>query len=106
MKRQNPNKEELYSLFIQYHNNELPLSANNKIAKTIQECKECQEIYNDIVDFFDEGEAFIFELKQPSKVESIKRTARKIAIQGSISKKTTILDKSKFDLSSLHCCGS
>lgn len=106
MKIQNPNKEELYSLFIQFHNNELPLSTSKKIKKIIHECEECQQIYDDIVDFFDEGEAIIYELKNPLKVESLRKKARKIATQNTISNDATISNKYEVNLDNFHCCDS
>jgi hypothetical protein len=64
---------ELISLLIQYHLNELPESASVRIGNIISTCKECQNLYEEISEFFNMNDIFMYQFFNEERINDAKQ---------------------------------
>jgi tRNA U34 5-carboxymethylaminomethyl modifying GTPase MnmE/TrmE len=100
------NHVHVYSLFIQHVQSQLPGQTSKEIEKIINECEECKAIYEDILDFFDEEEALLFEMMNTEKIENFKHLAEEKMIHYfDLTTEDNDIVNQPINFDDLHCCG-
>jgi len=59
---------DLISIFIQYHRGELNPMCEIEVQNVIQNCKECESLYNEISKFYNQGEVLLYEIQNEEEI--------------------------------------
>lgn len=69
---------EVISLMIKHANNELPPAIHQKVSDLINNCEDCQKLYEEVHDFFNESETLLFEITHEEEIESSRRQLKQL----------------------------
>lgn len=73
-----PNQDRVIFFMIKHKNNELSPTTHQKVSDLIASCKACQKLYKEVCEFFDDSEAFLFEITHKEEVKSARNQIRRL----------------------------
>lgn len=107
---------EVIARMVKYVRKELPHHRQEKITNAIQNCKECREIYNEVIDFLNESPDPEFSNKHRALMQSNKRHLNKLvasSLKASNSSNFSLTNNNDenelagfYDTDECHSCGA